>query len=350
MDKFRYIKNYFLKIIQVEEEMKKYSTEEIQYVESQKLETNIVRIQLVSIIIIIFQILHLISNMVTKESSFYAKWYFESEIAMIIVIVFHEIFYRYCMKRVKKMRDLGNKYVMSWYFCVSSVTMIFLVIDVIEKRTFFNFFVLTALITVVPLMKTKMEAIYSVALCGMQLVLLLFKDAKPRKYQLSFLFIAASFLIGRILYVDFVRSNVLKLRLDTAINELKLQKERFTILQNLTQETVFEYSFREDKMMITTGKGNETKVIYNYIQKLKHKYLSSEYADISEIIHVYQEIMYGKKKEHIEVHYKDKTGTMKNSRIVFTTIYDGNDPARLIGKIYKCGGGSSSMKDLMKEG
>jgi len=335
VNKISYIKNYFSKIGDVEAEMRKYSTEEIQYVESRKLETNIIRIQLISIIVIVVQVMHLIANLITKDSSYYAKWYLGSEVAMIVVIVLHELVYNIWIKKMKKNKMMGIRYVISWYVCVSLVMLIFLVIDATKNGLFFEFFILNGMISVVLLMKTKIHLCCSTALFLIQLMMLLITDASPAKYQLSFLSLLGAFLIGRILYVEFVRLSVLDLRLKTAVNELNLQNERFTILQNLTQETIFEYNFKEDKMKIINGSNNETKVIYNYIEKLKHQYYVSVDIDVKESINVYRELIYGKKRDHIEFPYEDKNGNIKYSKALFTTIYEGDHPLRLIGKICK---------------
>jgi len=175
----------------------------------------------------------------------------------------------------------------------------------------------------------------SASLFLIQLMMLLITDASPAQYQISFLSILGAFLIGRILYVEFVRLTVMDLRLKTAVNELNLQNERFTILQNLTQETIFEYNFKEDKMKITNGNTNETKLIYNYIEKLKHQYHVSLDIDVKESINVYRDLIYGKKRDYIEFPYEDKDGNIQYSKAQFTTIYEGNHPLRVIGKMCK---------------
>jgi len=335
VNKISYVKNYFSKIVEVEAEMRKYSTEEIQYVESRKLETNIIRIQLISILVIAVQLLHLIANLITKDFSYYAKWYLGSEVAMIVVIVLHEFVYNLWIKKLKKNKIIGIRYVISWYVCVSLVMVIFLVIDATKNGLFYEFFILNGMISVVLLMKTKIHLGCSTALFLIQLMMLLITDASPTKYQISFLSLFGAFLIGRILYVEFVRLAVMDLRLKTTVNELNLQNERFSILQSLTQETIFEYNFKEDTMKITNGSSNETKLIYNYIEKLKHQYHVSVRIDVKESINVYKELIYGKKRDYVEFPYEDKDGTIKYSRALFTTIYEGDHPVRLIGKMCK---------------
>lgn len=334
MSKFKGAKNYIFKSNPLKLDMKNYTKEEMDELQLQKLKVNIVRIQVISVLILVSQIMRFIINILAEHKFVCGKWYIKFDIVVLIGIALHECIYFLWIKKRKRNRVKEISYVVSWYLCFAAASILFLFVEVSAPCFIYNFFAFAIIILIVPLISTKLELIYLFALFLLQFFFLLIRNANLMEYQVSFFVVFLSFFLGRMLYANFVRITILNFRLNVSTKELELQNKRFSILQNLTKETVFEYNFKEDKMLIMNSKDNDKKVIYNYIEKLKHQYHSVENIDVRESINAYRELIYGKKRDKIEFQYKDKEGNTKYSKAIFTTIYDGKNPIKLIGKVY----------------
>lgn len=345
MKEFGDLKNHFTKITEIEKEMRRYSKEEIQHIDLQKREINIVRIQLLSIFIVVIGLLHFMVSAATGYSFHEQRNYLLVGAAMLLVIVLHAIIYCIWSDKIKKNYIPGNCYVVSWYFCISLIWAFFLIFYAAERHLLFEFFLLNVVISLIPLMKTVIHLLCVSFLFLFQLMLLLKIDAGAERYQCGFACILVAFLTGRVLYFEFVRRHIISLRLANAEKEIGRQNERLLILQSLNRETVFEYSFLEDKIRITDGETSETKVIYNYIEKLESQYRSPANMDIREFVNVYREIIAGKKHDRLDYDYLDEQGNTQRSSLLFTTVYEGDRPLRLIGKNCRISGNSSVFSE-----
>lgn len=334
MNRFNKVKDYLLRVNSVKTEIRSYTKQEKKEIESRKMTSNTVRIQVLSIIIFTIELLHLTIRLVTGYTSTYAQRYIVFGIAILLAIALHEVVYFLWIKKwIKKDTVKGSAYVLSWYVCFTVASILYLSLKGYKQPVMYDFFACVVVISMIPLISTKIQMIYTGALLLAQLILLLFRDATFKGYKLSCLVVFAAFVIGRILYVNFIRMSSLKFRLKETKKELETQSTRFSILQDLTKETIFEYSFREDKMIIINSRDNEKQIIYNYIEKLKHQYHSVDNMDVREAINAYRELIYGKKRDKIEFEYKDENGNVKHSKALFTTIYEGKNPLKLIGKV-----------------
>lgn len=327
--------DYIRNIGRIDAEYRKYSADEVQYFEAKKIEANITRIQLVSLIIIIIQFMHFVRRMMMGINQLEDRLYVIAEIAMIVIICVHEIIYDIWLKQGKKYTILSKQYIFSWILCFSGVTIAFMFLDSIFKQTYDNFYILIAVISIVPLVGIKTHLFFTLFLTTSQCALLALQHVKVSNYKMAIIYAWAFFLIGRMVYVYYIRNCVVNLRLANVEKELEIQTNRIQVLQELTKETSFEYNFKEDKMLILDGGMGETRILYNYMDKLKHHYYSILDEEVPRFTEIYREIIYGKKRETFEFRFKDKNGTIQKSKALFTTIYEGEHPSRLIGKVYK---------------
>lgn len=322
--------------VNIYRDINRYSPDEKQYIMQQIQKANYFRMNILSFFVILLQSINIFLDYFTHQHPVYYLYYIGIDTLMIVVIGIHQLVYFFYIRKRKQEELIYVKYLFSWIFCFSAITLGFHAADIMEKGVYDNFFALLAVVTIVPIMNTIPQIIYVSLLLSYQLVSISLSGGVPGQYQWSIAFALGAFALSRLLYYNFVRMTGLNWRLKHMNKELENQNNRYSILQKLTRETIFEYNFSEDIMIITDATKDTVKTVYNYVQKTEHRYQLSAKEDMHDVLEAYQDILNGKKRDSAKFCTKEKDGNLCYKKAIFTTIYNAqNNPVSVIGKIYK---------------
>ncbi len=328
--------NNWLKVLgHNENDLKILSYEENQYIEEQKCNTNLFRMRLLSIVIFFIQLTNLFVDLFTDQHKEFAIWYIRAECTMILSLLFIWLFYAYKV-RIQKKKSIRfvNRFVCVLLYVFSAVTMAFHAIDIIDSDAFHNFFMLVAIIVIVPILNIKIKGVLYGLMFIAEMILLYIAGGQPTDYQWSITTLFGAFFVSDILYRNYIHNTALTIRLRLMNKELEVQNNRYTILQGLTRETIFEYDVQEDKMIVFESTKGISRCIYNYLEKLRNGY-KSIIMDANEIINCYEDIKAGRDRKQVDFHTKNEAGEYLFQRGVFTSLNDENgNPTRIIGKLY----------------
>lgn len=311
-----------------------------------RIKTNINRINVLIILVFLIECLNLYIHFTSKRHTELKNVYFCLYLLMVLTCIlqiayFHILEWKYA-ESIRK----HKWYVNLWLFHFIFITWCFHVLEMIENEHFENLFLLLVVLNIILILSNKEIIICSVFILVAEYIFLFMTKGKISNYQWTTIMLVCSGIIGRVFFVYYMNSNLLQWKLKKTNEELEEQIKRYQVLQALTEEDIFEYNHKEDKMILSFASERPVQIYYNYLEKVKQHYISFLDKENEVIIlEAFRNQKLGKKKGTLCFN----ADTARGKRVyqtVFTTIYDESDnPLLTIGKLYQLGEGETSMNE-----
>lgn len=195
--------------------MKTLSSNEIIYIESIKTESNLVRILFYSVLVIFIQISNIVVDATTNAHPQYAIEYLVCCIFLTIVCGLYFFVTLYFSTKYKQHVGLKKKKAVyiSFWFIMTAGTLLFCLLDLMERESLINFIVLLASIAIIPVLDGKeFLGVLTFALSG-QTIAIIFLGKSAFLLQQCIIITISAAVIAQLLFHSYVSSKILQRRL-----------------------------------------------------------------------------------------------------------------------------------------
>lgn len=304
-----------------------------------RVKANMKRINLMIIITIMIECTNLYIFFTTKLKGQFRNYYLGLYFCMIFVCILQIIYFHMLQWKYPESIRKRKWYIYIWIIHFSFFTWCFHGLELLENDHYENLFLLLVVLNIILILSNKEIIFCSAAILTAEYIFLLVTKGKPSNYQWTTILTVCSGIIGRVFFVYYTNTNLLQWKLKRTNKELEEQINRYQVLQALTEEDIFEYDHKKDKMIISFASNKPAHIYYNYLEKVRKHYISFfDKTDESIILEAYKQLKSGKKKGTLLFHV-DTTEGKKAYQTIFTTVYDEKeDPVLTIGKLYQLKG------------
>lgn len=301
-----------------------------------RVKTNISRINLMIIVTLIIECTNLYVFFTAKLKGEFKNIYFILYLSMIFACMLQIIYFHILKWKYPESIRKHKWYIYIWTMHFVCLTWCFHGLELLENDHYENLFLLLVVLNIILILSNKEIIICSAAILAAEYSFLFITNGKVSNYQWSTILTICSGIIGRVFFVYYTNTNLLQWKLKRTNEELEEQINRYHILQTLTEEDIFEYDHKKDKMIISFASEKPAHIYYNYLEKVKKHYICFfDKTDEYIMLEAYKQLKAGKKKGTLLFHVDTPAGK-KAYQTIFTTIYDENkNPILTIGKLYQ---------------
>lgn len=189
------------------------NSDEIDYIENKKVDLNLHKIVLYSILVFFFQICNLIIDSLIKTHPGYQSQYLTAVIFLAVICIIYFVITLYFLLYNKFNIIMKKLLYKSFWFIISSGILIFCILDLLETGSLNNFIILlvaTAIIAVLDIKEISFILLFDLIVQVTAIIVL-----KKEVYLIlhSTILVIASTVLGQMLFSAFLSSNIAQKRL-----------------------------------------------------------------------------------------------------------------------------------------